>query len=106
MMLKTGFFLAALGGASLIGIVPARAAQVSTLGEQKPGSEINLTADKLSTGNGANQIDASGNVVIKREGTTLTADEVHFNRATEDVGLHGMVKIMCSGTCRRSAQWM
>jgi hypothetical protein len=24
----------------------------------------------------------------------------------KDVGLQGMVKIMCSGTCRASAQWM
>ncbi|MGH7795078.1 MAG: LPS-assembly protein LptD, partial [Candidatus Binatia bacterium] len=93
MMLKTGFFLAALAGASLIGIVPASAAQAGTAGAQTPGSEINLTADKLSTGNGANLIDASGNVIIKREGTTLKADEVHFNRATEDVEAKGRVTI-------------
>jgi len=93
MMLRTGFFLAALGGASLIGTFPASAAEVSTLGEQKPGSKIDLTADELSTGNGANQIDASGNVVIKREATTLTADEVHFNRVTEEVEAKGRVTI-------------
>ena len=55
--------------------------------------EINLRADKLSTGNGSNQIEASGNVEIKREATTLKADEVRFNRATQEVEAKGRVRI-------------
>ena len=85
--------IALLSAASWIVAFSVRAAQVSGPGGQSPASEINLTADKLETGNGSNQIEASGNVEIKREGTTLKADEVRFNRATEDVEAKGKVTV-------------
>jgi len=91
MMRKTGILIAALAGASLLGIVPASAAQVSAAGA--PGSKIDLTADKLTTGNGSNVIEATGNVEIKREGMTLKADEVRFNRATQDAEAKGRVTV-------------
>ena len=94
MTLKSGFFIAALAVASLTFVVPLRAAQFGAGGgAQSSASEINLTADKLSTSNGSNQIEASGNVEIKREGTTLKADEVHFNRSTQDVEAKGKVTV-------------
>jgi LPS-assembly protein len=85
--------IALLTAASLTFALSVRAAQVSGPAGQSPASEINLTADKLETGNGSNQIEASGNVEIKREATTLKADEVRFNRATEDVEAKGKVTV-------------
>lgn len=82
----------ALALAGLIFIAPARAAQAPGA-SQSTESEINLTADKLETGNGSNQIEASGNVEIKREGATLKADEVRFNRTTQDIEAKGRVSL-------------
>ena len=90
---RTGCLIAALAAAGFISASPARAAQVTPGGAQAPGSEINVTADKLSTGNGSNRIEASGNVEIKREATTLKADEVRVNRATQDVEAKGRVTV-------------
>ena len=93
MTLPSGFWIAALFAASLMFVIPARAAQPAGGGPQSPASEINLKADKLSTGNGSNQIEASGNVEIKREATTLKADEVRFNRATQEIEAKGRITI-------------
>jgi LPS-assembly protein len=84
--------------ASLVGTVfivagLGRAAEVISRGGQDPSSEINVTADKLSTGNGSNQIEATGNVEIKRGGMTLKADEVRMNRATQDTEAKGKVTV-------------
>lgn len=87
------FSIGALAGAIFALVVPAGAAQFTAGGAQSTGSEINLEADKLETGNGSSQIDASGNVVIKREGTTLKADEVRFNRDTHDVEAKGKITV-------------
>jgi LPS-assembly protein len=91
MMRQTGFSLVTLAAASLFTAVTAGAAQPST--SDAPGSKIDVTADQLSTGNGANQVEASGNVIIKREATTLRADEVRFNRATQDAEAKGRVSV-------------
>lgn len=91
MALRINFWLAVLASVNLLGVVPARAAQVS--GASEPASEITVSADKLSTGNGSNVIEASGNVEIKREATTLKADEVRFNRATQDAEAKGRVTL-------------
>jgi LPS-assembly protein len=84
--------------ASLVGTVfivagLGRAAQVISRGGQDPSSEINVTADKLSSGDGSNQIEATGNVEIKRGGMTLKADEVRMNRATQDTEAKGKVTV-------------
>jgi LPS-assembly protein len=71
----------------------AQAAQVTSRSAQDPGAEINITADKLSTGDGLNQIEASGNVEIRRGGMTLKADDVRFNRATQDAEAKGKVSV-------------
>lgn len=67
------------------------AAQFPTRGAQDPSGEINVTADKLESGNGSNQIEASGNVEMKRGTMTLKADEVRFNRTTKDAEAKGKV---------------
>lgn len=90
-MLKTTLLLAVLAGLNLLGAMGASAAQVSGAGGA--GSEITVNADKLATGNGSNVIEASGNVEITREGTTLKADEVRFNRATEEAEAKGRVTV-------------
>ena len=54
---------------------------------------INLTADKLSTAEGGTQIEASGNVEIKRQEMTLKAEEVRYNRTSQDVEAKGKVVV-------------
>jgi LPS-assembly protein len=93
MRFKISIFMAALVGTVLIVAGLGRAAQVTSPGAQDPSSEINVTADKLTTGNGANQIEATGNVEIKRGGMTLKADEVRMNRATQDTEAKGNVTV-------------
>ena len=94
MSLSPGYLIAALTVvAPLIFAFPAQAAQLGAGGAQSSASEINLTADKLATEDGSNQIEASGKVEIKREATTLKADEVRFNRATQEVEAKGRVMI-------------
>ncbi|MGH7871407.1 MAG: LptA/OstA family protein, partial [Candidatus Binatia bacterium] len=53
---------------------PSWAAQVTSGPQGSPTASINVTADKMSAGNGGNQIEATGNVEIKREEMTLNAD--------------------------------
>ena len=55
--------------------------------------EINITADQLSTGDGSNKIDATGNVEVKRDLTTLKANQVEVNRTTQDVDAKGNVTV-------------
>lgn len=90
---KLGFHCAALASAIFAFALPLRAAQLGVGGAQSSASEINVTADKMSTGNGSNRIEASGNVEIKRQGTTLKADEVNFNRSTKDVEAKGKITV-------------
>jgi LPS-assembly protein len=93
MNLKIAFVSVALAVSMLTPVCPLPAAQFGISGPRSPDSKIDITADKLSSGNGSNQIEASGNVEIKREGTTLKADEVRFNRATQDVEAKGKVTV-------------
>jgi LPS-assembly protein len=93
MNLKIALVSAALAVSGLTLVCPLRAAQFGLGGARSPDSKIDVTADKLSSSDGSNQIEASGNVEIKREGTTLKADEVRFNRATQDVEAKGKVTV-------------
>ncbi|MDP2603622.1 MAG: LPS assembly protein LptD [Deltaproteobacteria bacterium] len=61
---------------------------------QEPSQEINLSADKLGFGDGGSQIEASGNVEIKRQQSTFKADEVRMNRETQDVDAKGRVSVV------------
>jgi LPS-assembly protein len=93
MLLENRFLLLAIAAAVLCFTGPAGAAQLTTRGAQSPASEINVTADKLSSGDGSNQIDASGNVEIKRGETTLKAEDVRVNRVTQDIEAKGKVSL-------------
>ena len=93
MKLNNSFFLAQFFGTVLALACPSHAAQPTPRSAQDPASEINVTADKLQSGNGSNQIEASGNVEMKRGAMTLKADEVRFNRATKDAEAKGKVSV-------------
>ena len=92
MNLKVAFLSAALAVGGLTVVCPLRAAQFGIGGARSPDSPINLKADRLSS-TGANEIEAGGDVEIKREGTTLRADEVRFNHATQEVEAKGKVSV-------------
>jgi len=55
--------------------------------------KIDVTADSLSIGAGGTQIDATGNVQIKRQQMTLKADEVRVNRETQDMEAKGRISL-------------
>ena len=69
------------------------AAQAPQPGANDPAAVINLQADKLSSSDSGNQIEATGNVEIKRELTTLKANELRMNRSTQDVEAEGRVTL-------------
>jgi len=82
--------------ALLLGVLYLFAASPTSAQSARPaadGAGINVTADKLSSGNGAAKIEASGNVEIKRDLTTLRADEVRVDRGTQDVEAKGRVSV-------------
>ncbi|MGE5305244.1 MAG: LPS-assembly protein LptD [Alphaproteobacteria bacterium] len=68
-------------------------AQVLQMGSQSSNQPIAVTADKLSSGDGGTKIEASGNVEVKRELTTLKAQDVTVNRETQDVEAKGNVSL-------------
>ncbi len=55
--------------------------------------EIQVTADSLTVGDSGSQVEAKGNVEIKRQETTVKADEVRVNRTTQDVEAKGKVSV-------------
>jgi LPS-assembly protein len=55
--------------------------------------QINLTADKLTVSENGAQIEASGNVEIERQGTTLKAEQINVNRTTQDVEATGKISL-------------
>jgi LPS-assembly protein len=56
-------------------------------------NQINMTADKLSISESGAQIEASGNVEVERQGTTLKAEQINVNRTTEDIEATGKVSL-------------
>lgn len=55
--------------------------------------EIDISADSLSVGDAGTQVEAKGDVEIKRGETVLKADEVRVNRATKEVEAAGGVSV-------------
>ena len=70
----------------------SRAADAPSVAKN-PAAVINLQADKLSSSDSGNEIEATGNVEIQREGTTIKADELRMNRSTQDVEAKGRVML-------------
>ncbi|HEX9144581.1 MAG TPA: LPS assembly protein LptD [Candidatus Binatia bacterium] len=68
-------------------------AQLLQPGLQRPNEPIDITADKLSTGDGGAKIEATGNAEIKRQATTLKAQDVILDRVTQDVDAKGNVSL-------------
>jgi len=58
-----------------------------------PAAAIELQADKLSSSDNGNLIEATGNVEVKREGTTVKANELRMNRETQDIEAKGRVML-------------
>lgn len=79
--------MAALASVLLMAATRAPAAQAPG------GEEIHVTADKLEAGDGSAQIQATGNVEIKRGTMTLKADEARVNRVTKDAEAKGKVSV-------------
>ena len=77
----------------LLAVCHLHAAQPAAKSGAGAENQISVTADKLSTADGSNQIEASGNVEIKREDTTLKANELRMNRTTQDVEAKGRVSL-------------
>jgi len=90
MILRKTFLVLGLAAAMA---AEGRSAQLTAPRTQGGTGEINVTADKLSTSDGSNEIEATGNVEIKRDLTTLKADEVRMNRTTQDVDAKGKVTV-------------
>src|SRR5258708_34157236 len=93
MLLEYRFLLPAIAVVVLGFTGPSRAEQLTTRGAQSSTSEINVTADKLSTGDGANQIDAAGNVEIKRGENKIKGQEVRVTRTTQDMEAKGKASL-------------
>lgn len=89
---RVSLMIAALGALAAWACF-VRSAQAAQPGTSNPAAVINLQADKLSSSDSGNQIEATGNVEIKREGSTLKADELRMNRATQDVEAKGRVRL-------------
>ncbi|HEY1233538.1 MAG TPA: LPS assembly protein LptD [Candidatus Binatia bacterium] len=90
MILKKTFLVL---GIAVAMAAEGRSAQLTAPRTQGGTGEINVTADKLSTSDGSNQIEATGSVELKRDLTTLRADEVRVNRSTQDVEANGNVTV-------------
>ncbi|HXG51070.1 MAG TPA: LPS assembly protein LptD [candidate division Zixibacteria bacterium] len=82
---------AATAAVLFLGPGTATAAQAERKTSQ--GEAIQVTADQLSVGDSGTQVEARGNVEIKREQTTLKAEEVRVNRATQEVEAKGKISV-------------
>ena len=93
MKLRNRLCLAVLFPILFLCMVVASWAQTLQRETASGGTQINVTADNLSAGDGGTQIEAKGNVEIKRQLTTLKADEVRVNRVTQDVDAKGRISV-------------
>src|SRR5437867_12091586 len=57
--------------------------------------EIQVTADSLTVCDSGSQVEAKGNVEIKRHETTAKADEVSANRTRQDDEAKGQLALAC-----------
>jgi LPS-assembly protein len=76
-----------------LGLVHSARAQTLQREPQNPNEPIAVTADQLSSGDGGAKIEASGNVEIKRQETTLKAQQVIVDRVTQDVDAKGNISL-------------
>jgi len=90
---RSAFTVLLLGSACVAGL-PAHAQQASEVSapEAEADGAIDFAADTLSYDTEADVITASGDVRMNREGSTLRADQVIWNRATGRVIASGKVE--------------
>jgi LPS-assembly protein len=62
-------------------------------GSRTDDQPISVIADKLSATAGGTQIEAAGSVEVRRQQTTLKAEEVRVNQDTQDVEAKGSVSL-------------
>jgi LPS-assembly protein len=74
-------------------IGPYRGQAQTTRSSGGADDQINVTADKLSVSESGTQIEASGNVEIERQGTTLKAEQINVNRTTQDIEATGKISL-------------
>jgi LPS-assembly protein len=55
--------------------------------------EIEVSADSLSAAGGGTEVEAKGNVQIRRQQTTFKADEVRVNRETQEMEAKGKISL-------------
>src|SRR5215813_4238595 len=92
MHLRKAFGIRAVLAFVVISCVVPSWAQVAP--ESKSDAQkIDLTADSLSFEDGGKQVEAKGNVQLKREVMTLKGDEVRINRETNDMEAKGNVSL-------------
>ena len=65
----------------------------ATRGSRTDDQPISVIADKLSATAGGTQIEAAGSVEVRRQQTTLKAEEVRVNQDTQDVEAKGKVSV-------------
>jgi LPS-assembly protein len=68
-------------------------AQSAERDSRRESGPIEVTADKLTIGEGGTKVEATGSAEIKRDQTTLKGDEVRVNRQTQDVEAKGNVVV-------------
>jgi LPS-assembly protein len=83
---------AVLAIVALLCVVAARG-QAAQPVPRSDTEQIDVSADSLSVGEGGTQIEAKGNVEIKRQQATLKADEVRVNRETNDMEAKGKISL-------------
>ena len=82
-----------LGAMVLSSTWRANGAQLAVKGGTEADNAMNIVADKLSTSNGISEIEASGNVELKRQDMTLKGEYVHFNRLTQEITAKGNIRV-------------
>jgi LPS-assembly protein len=78
---------------ALILLVAPASVRAQAVPGRSTTEEINVTADKMSIGESGAQIEAQGNVEIRRRQMILKGEEVRVNRLTQDVEAQGKVSV-------------
>jgi len=93
MSLSKSFYIQAiLAMVAILCVTPAWG-QAPRPDAKSEAEKIDVTSDSLSFGGGGTQIEAKGNVQIKRLPMTLKADEVRINRETNEMEAKGRVSL-------------
>jgi LPS-assembly protein len=91
MSLRINFYTRAILAIVAVFCVAPSWGQSTGTGTQE--QKMDITADSLSFGDGGKEVEAKGNVQIKRELMTLKADEVQMNNETKDLEAKGKVSL-------------